>query len=152
MNGNDFVKVVLRSPLHALMGNTMLLTVTGCRTGRKYVLPVSYYREGDVLWIVSSRDRTWWRNVRPAAEVKIHLDGKDLEGEAQVIEDQQQVGAGLCEYVRHLPITARALGITLKNGVADLDDARRAATSRLLVKVRLCAAAELSSKRRLQRQ
>ena len=151
MNGNDFVKIVLRSPLHALVGNTMLLTVTGRRTGRKYVLPVSYYREGDVLWVVSSRDRTWWRNVRPAGEVQIHVDGHDLEGEAQVIVDEQLVGSKLGEYVRHLPITARALGISVKNGVADADDARRAAGSRLVVKVRICEATELPANPRLWR-
>ena len=80
MNGNDFVKLALRSPLQAMMGDTMLITVTGRKTGRKITLPVGFYREGNTLWIISSRDRTWWRNIGTGAEVDIHLHGRDLGG------------------------------------------------------------------------
>ena len=64
MNGNDFVKIMLKSPLHGLMGNTMIITVTGRKTGRKIAVPVNYYRDNDALWIITKRSRNWWRNVK----------------------------------------------------------------------------------------
>ena len=64
MTGNDFIKFFLRTPLRVLMGNTMLITVTGSKTGRKYSTLVGFYCESGYLWIMTSRDRTWWRNVK----------------------------------------------------------------------------------------
>lgn len=49
MTGNDFVKFFLCPPLHVFMGNTMRITVTGCKTGKKYSTPVGFYRDGDCL-------------------------------------------------------------------------------------------------------
>lgn len=74
MTGNNFVKFFLRTPLYVFMGDTMLITVTGLKTGVKYTTPVGFYRDGDTLWIISSRDRTWWRNV--VDEGKIICEGQ----------------------------------------------------------------------------
>ncbi|MFL7868219.1 MAG: nitroreductase/quinone reductase family protein, partial [Anaerolineales bacterium] len=71
MTGNDFVKFFLRTPLYVFMGDTMLITVTGRKTGKKYTTPVGFYRDGDSLWIISSRDRTWWRNLQGGAQVEL---------------------------------------------------------------------------------
>ena len=59
MNGNSFIAWLLRSPLHGLLsGNTLLITVTGRKTGRPITTPVNYVRDGDRLWVISNRDRT----------------------------------------------------------------------------------------------
>jgi len=58
MTGNDFVKFFLRTPLHVFMGDTMLITVTGLKTGKKYSTPVGFYRENGNLWVLTSRNRT----------------------------------------------------------------------------------------------
>jgi hypothetical protein len=43
MNGNDFMSWVLRSPLHGMLSNSMMLiTVKGHKTGKEYTLPVNY--------------------------------------------------------------------------------------------------------------
>ena len=55
--------------LERVLGDTRLITVTGRKTGRKYTTPVGYYQEGDTLWVISSRDRTWWRNATGGAQV-----------------------------------------------------------------------------------
>lgn len=57
MSANDFVSLVLRSRLHSLMGNTMLITVRGRKTGKPITTPVNYVRAGTALWILTSRDR-----------------------------------------------------------------------------------------------
>jgi len=78
MTGNDFVTFFLRTPLRVFLGNTMLITVTGCRTGKQYSTPVGFYKDGEDLWVLTNRDRTWWRNVISGAEVSLLLQGKTV--------------------------------------------------------------------------
>ncbi len=137
MNGNDFVKLALRSPLHVFMGDTLLLTVTGRKTGRKFSVPVNYYREGDTFWIISSRDRKWWRNLVRGAEVGVRVHGRELSGVGEAILDEAAVAAQFGEYVRHLPSSARYLGLRIENGVANCEDIERLAKQRLFI--RICA-------------
>jgi len=107
VNGNDFVKFFLRTPLHVFMGDTMLITVTGCKTGKMYTTPVGFYRDGDFLWILSSRDRTWWRNVKDGGDVEMHIHGRDVKGFAEVVLDEGAVTNQVVEYVRHIPMAAK---------------------------------------------
>ena len=140
MKANDFVVALLRSPLHVLMGDTVLLTVRGCRTGRLFTVPVNYYRDGNELWIVSTRKRTWWRNLKGGAEVSLRLRGRDWRGMADVILDRQAVALRICEYVRRLPLSARSLGVGIQDGAPVPDDTNRAAEKRLFVRVRILGA------------
>jgi len=135
MNGNDFVKFMLKSPLQVFMGDTMLITVTGRKTGRKYTTPVGYYQEGDTLWIISSRDRTWWRNVCGGANVDLHVHGRDLTAFAESILDEKAVAPQIVGYLRHVPLSAKPLGVRVEHGVPNLDDVARLAKERLFVKI-----------------
>ena len=82
---NPAMRVILRSPLHALVsGSTMLVTVTGRRSGQTYTTPVNYVREGDTVTVFSWCDRTWWRNLRGGAPVTLRLRGRDLRGTGEV--------------------------------------------------------------------
>lgn len=135
MTGNDFVKFFLRSPLHVFMGDTMLITVTGRKTGRSYSTPVGFYREGQVLWVLSSRGRTWWRNVRNGAKVSLVLKGKTIQAFAEAELDPRTVEANLRQYIRNMPLAARSLGIRMKDKTPDSDDIVRAARDRLFVKI-----------------
>ena len=135
MKSNDFVALMLKSPLHLFMGNTMLIMVTGRRTGRKISIPVNYYRDGDTLWIISARRRIWWRNVLAGAPVELHLRGRDVKGFADVVLDESAVAARIGEYVHHLPLSAPPLGVRLQKGVANPEDIVRVAKERLFVSV-----------------
>ncbi|HEX8993616.1 MAG TPA: nitroreductase/quinone reductase family protein [Anaerolineales bacterium] len=135
MKANDFVTVALRSPLQALMGNTVLITVTGRKTGRRITLPVNYYTDGDALWILSSRDRTWWRNLLTCGEVEVRLHGRDLTGFGEVIFDEKTVAARIVQYVLHIPVSARSIGLRIENGKPDPEDLARLARERLFVKI-----------------
>jgi deazaflavin-dependent oxidoreductase (nitroreductase family) len=141
MKANDFVVALLRSPLHVFVSDTLLITVVGRRTGRKITLPVNYYRDGDELWIVSTRTRAWWRNVRGGAEVGLRIRGRDWRGIADVVLEPQAVALGIGEYVRRLPQSARALGVRVQNAIANPEDTFRVAQERLFVKVRILNAA-----------
>lgn len=136
MTGNDFVTFFLRTPLHVFLGNTMLITVTGCKTGRKYSTPVGFYRENDSLWILTSRDRTWWRNVKNGSKVSLLLKGKYVDAFAQAELDEKDVEARLFDYIRQMPMAAKPLGIRMENKSPNREDVVRIAKDRLFVKVR----------------
>ena len=137
MNGNDFVKFFLSTPLYVFMGDTMLITVTGCKTGVKYTTPVGFYRDGNTLWIISSRDRTWWRNLKGGAEVEMRIRGKDIYAFAEAVLDEEIVAKQVMEYVRQIPMSAKAMGVHVENGEPRPEDAARLAKERLFVKVKL---------------
>jgi deazaflavin-dependent oxidoreductase (nitroreductase family) len=137
MTGNDFVTFFLRTPLRVFMGNTMLITVTGCKTGKKYSTPVGFYRDGDVLWVVSSRGRTWWRNLRNGAAVTLLLKGRTVKAFAEAELDADAVQRRLCEYLRHVPMAAKSLGVRIENQTPNAEDLRRVAQDRLFIKIRL---------------
>jgi deazaflavin-dependent oxidoreductase (nitroreductase family) len=136
MTGNDFVAFFLRTPLHIFLGNIMLITVTGCKTGKKYSTPVGFYRENDSLWILTSRDRTWWRNVTNGSKVSLLLKGKLVDAFAQAELDEKDVEARMLDYIRQVPMAAKPLGIRMENRSPNWEDVARVAKTKLFVKVR----------------
>lgn len=136
MTGNDFVRFFLRTPLHVLLGNTMLITVTGCKTGKKYSTPVGFYRENDSLWVMTSRNRTWWRNVKNGANVSLLLKGKTVSAFAEAELNEKAVEECMLDYIRQVPMAAKPLGIRMENTVPNREDLASAAKDRLFVKIR----------------
>jgi hypothetical protein len=136
MTGNDFVAFMLRTPLHVFLGNTMLITVTGFKTGKTYSTPVGFYRDGDWLWVMTSRDRTWWRNVRHGAKVSLLLRGKKVPAFAEAEVNESAVEARMLDYIRKIPLAAKPLGIHIENKIPNADDVRRVAGDRLFVKIK----------------
>ena len=66
---NTLMKGLLRSPLHRVVSkSTMLMTVTGRKTGKRYVVVVRYVRDSE--HIVCYTDSKWWINLRGGAPVK----------------------------------------------------------------------------------
>ncbi len=138
MNGNDFMTWVLRSPLHGMLSNgMMLLTITGRKTGKQYTTPVGYYEEGGYMWVITSRDRTWWKNLQNGASVDLFLKRKPVKGFAEVELDEKAVEARMAEYLRHVPQAAKPMGIRMENKVPNMQDIARTAAGRLFVKIRL---------------
>jgi deazaflavin-dependent oxidoreductase (nitroreductase family) len=138
MNGNSFMIFMLRSPLHGMMsGSTMLVTVTGRKSGRLITTPVNYYQEGDTLWVISNRERTWWRNLKGGASVKLHLRGREVNGFGEALLDEAVVAPLIGEYVRHLPISARSLGVHMQAGQPDPADLERLAQQRVMIRIKL---------------
>ena len=138
MSGNDFMAWVLRSPFHGMLsGGMLLITVTGRRTGKKYTTPVGYYEEGGFLWVITSRDRTWWRNLEGGAEVDLLLKRKPVKASAEPELGETAVEERMPEYIRHVPQAAKPLGIRVENGIPDPDDIARTARDRLFVRIKL---------------
>jgi hypothetical protein len=136
MTGNDFVTFFLRTPLRVFLGNTMLITVTGCKTGRQYSTPVGFYREGDILWVISNRDRTWWRNLQNGANVSLLLNGKTVNAFAETEMNPSAVEKRLLKYIHKIPMAAKPFGIRMENKIPNADDVARVTKDRLFIKVK----------------
>jgi hypothetical protein len=118
MDFNRVMVRLLRSPLHRLFsGTTVVLRVTGVRSGRYYEVPVNFVlveaEGGKRLLVTSKRDRTWWRNLRDRVEVELTFRGGQLPAHAQVLEGEGDVVAGLQRYFQASPKSARLFGIDL---------------------------------------
>jgi len=136
MTGNDFMSWVLHSPFHGMLSNgMMLITVTGRKTGKKYTTPVEYFRQNGNLWVMTNRDRTWWRNLTGGAEVSLLLKRKPVTAIAEPDLDEKAVEMRMHEYLQHVPQAAKPLGIRIENGNANAEDIARSAKDRLFVKI-----------------
>ncbi len=136
---NSLMGWVLCSRLHGLLsGNMLLITVRGRKSGREYSTPVSYLLDGDMLWITSFRNRTWWRNLRGGAPVRLRLRGEDRQATAEVVEQGPAVEAGLLGYLQKAPKRSRYFHVRLNAaGQPVAEDVRRAAQDKVLVRVQL---------------
>ncbi len=138
MNGNDFMTWVLRSPLHGMLSNgMMLITITGRKTGKTYTTPVGYYVEGGYLWVITSRGRKWWRNLQGGALVGLLLKRKPKQAFAETETDEKLVEARMYEYLRHVPQAAKPMGIRITDGKPNVEDVARTAKGRLFLKLKL---------------
>lgn len=101
---NPTLRLLLRSPLHDLAGDhLMLITYRGRKSGKTYTMPVNYVRDGDVLIVVSEADRIWWRNLCAGAPVTLRVHGRAIQGYAKSFDDPQAVAANLLTILRQAP-------------------------------------------------
>ncbi len=98
---NPVMVRLLRSRLHGLVSDgTLLLTVTGRRSGREYTFPVNYEQEDDRL-SVTSTNTNWWKNLRDGGQtVEVVLRGERRTGHAEVHEDAESVAAYVHDRLR----------------------------------------------------
>jgi deazaflavin-dependent oxidoreductase (nitroreductase family) len=136
---NQAMKFVLRSPVHGMVSNTILLiSFTGRKSGKVYTTPVSYSQSDDQVYIFTHA--TWWKNLRNGTPVTLHLKGRDFQGLPEpVAEDKHAVAAGLMQHLRKVPSDARYYGVSLdehKNPRAE--EVEKAAQKVVMICVRLC--------------
>ena len=121
MNGNDFMAWELRSPLHGMLSNGMMLITI----------------EGEYMWVITSRERKWWRNLQGGATVDLLLKRKPAQGVADVELDEKSVEARMYEYLRHVPQAAKPMKICMEGGKPNPVDIAATAKDRLFVKIKL---------------
>jgi deazaflavin-dependent oxidoreductase (nitroreductase family) len=110
--GNFFMKFLVNSPLHFLVGrNLAVITVTGRKSGRSIATPVNTLPVDGVLTVISQRDRTWWRNLRGEQVTGLRRSGKLVRMHASVIETPELVASKLEKYFAEYPGYAKYFGI-----------------------------------------
>ena len=127
---NPIVRTLLRSPLHGLMsGNTMLLSYRGRRSGRQFVIPVSYVRTDRGVGAFAARESAWWKNLQDGPEVELRLAGRSVQARARVEKDDRgAIAEGLTRFLVAVPRDAGPSGVRLaSDGTPDPDDVRAAA-------------------------
>jgi deazaflavin-dependent oxidoreductase (nitroreductase family) len=113
--GNTLVKLLLRSLLHRwLSGNVLLLTYIGHKSGKRYTIPVSYMRLGDMVTVFAYRSRGWWKQVRANATVGVEIQRRRFDGAATVVaDDEEMIGAGLLSLLCAHPSLASGYHVPL---------------------------------------
>ena len=111
---NPVMKALLRSPLHRLASNhLMLLTFTGRKTGRTYTVVVGRHAlDGKLVVPTGTKGRSWRLNFRGGAPAMVTLEGRHLRGRGELVEDPEEV-ARVHEMLldRVGPKNARRLGL-----------------------------------------
>jgi deazaflavin-dependent oxidoreductase (nitroreductase family) len=136
---NPIMTWLLRSRFHKMVsGSTLLLTITGRKSGRVITVPVNYIRDGKTLWVVSDRQRIWWRNLTGGAALSVTLGRKTKQARGEVILHDREVMHALTEYFKRSPMMAKYLKVKIdREGNPDLSDLGAAARTRVVIKITL---------------
>jgi deazaflavin-dependent oxidoreductase (nitroreductase family) len=124
---NPLVKFLLRSPLHGLLSDRLLLlTFTGRKSGRTYTTPVGYIREDDTLYVIT--EAPWWKNMRRGAPVTVRVKGRRRSGHAEATDDPEVVARAIqIEVQKHgAAFAEQRFGLSLSSdhpSVAEIADA-----------------------------
>ncbi len=92
---NPFVSLIARSSLHFLISNQLLvICFNGRKSGKKFLIPVSYHKHESIYTCVTLRSNIWWRNLKEKSSTKIWLKGKLVDAAInlefknnQIVED-----------------------------------------------------------------
>ena len=140
---NFFMKTIVNSPLHPLLGNRFaVITFEGRKTGKQYSTPINVTQEGDTFTSVSLRRRNWWRNLRGGRQAKLRVSGKQYAVRGEVLEDHAAVVDGLQQYFKQDPAYARYFSVRLaSDGGPVSEDLNRAADEHVIIRLRPATAA-----------
>ena len=136
---NKMMAWLLRSPLHGIVSKSIMpISVTGRKSGKKYRLPVSHVRDGDMILCSTERDnRNWWRNLRGGAEVTLLIRREELRGFATaIVDDREAIAHGIERMLTIVPRDAKYYDVRLDDQKRPLlEDIARAAQRRVIVEI-----------------
>ncbi len=125
---NAAMRVLLRSPLHPLRsGRVMLLEFSGRRSGRRYLIPVSYWERpaGQIICLSSTTWARWWLNLDDA-DVVLYLYGQKRFGHATLVDDPEVRLELISGFLRQNPQDASHYGVERDRSGRPLDSALQA--------------------------
>ncbi len=116
---NPLMRALLRSRLGRRMKPSIaLLLFAGRRSGRPFAVPVGVHEvDGRPTVFTSGR---WRRNFAGGHPVEVVRGGRLVRGRGELVEDVDDVGAGLYAALRNVP--ARRLGIAVAAGYQPTPD------------------------------
>jgi hypothetical protein len=84
------MRAVLSLPFPTpLSANLMLISYTGVKSGKAYLQPVSYARDGDTL--LTPGGGRWTLNLKGGREVRLRLRGRTVPAHADLVGDAVEV-------------------------------------------------------------
>ena len=138
---NPVMTALLRSPLHGITSNNIaLLHFRGRKSGREFVTPLSYTRDGDTIRFMSAHSTRWWMNFRgEPAPVSIEIARETVTGKARLLDgDSEQLREGVRRFIAALPRDAKVYGIKLDESRKPVEESlAKAAPELVLVEVEL---------------
>lgn len=104
------MRAVLRLPFATpLSANLMLISYTGVKSGKSYLQPVSYARDGEML--LTPGGGRWTLNLKNGRQVRLRLRGRDVPAHADLVADPAEVerllgviAVGNPRAMRYIPI------------------------------------------------
>ena len=71
----------------------LLLTTTGCKSGKERVTPLQYVEANDVIYVQSVRGlkSDWVRNILANTIVQVRLKSQSFRAQTEVITDSEQI-------------------------------------------------------------
>ena len=110
------MRAVLRLPFATpLSANLMLVAYTGVKSGKSYLQPVSYARDGETL--LTPGGGRWTLNLKDGRQVRLRLRGRDVPARAELVSDPAEVerllgviAVGNPRAMRYIPLPRRPDG------------------------------------------
>ncbi len=110
------MRAVLRLPVPTpLSANLMLVSYTGVKSGKAYLQPVSYARDGETL--LTPGGGRWTLNLKGGRPVTLRLRGRTVPARADLVSDPAEVerllgviAAGNPRAMRFIPLPRRPDG------------------------------------------
>jgi len=107
------MRAVLRLPFATpLSANLMLISYTGVKSGKAYLQPVSYARDGETL--LTPGGGRWTLNLKNGRRVRLRLRGREVPAHADLVADPVEVerllgviAVGNPRAMRYIPIPRR---------------------------------------------
>lgn len=133
------MKLILRSPFHFVLSNSvLLLTFAGRKTGRLFTTPLRYVKDGATIRCFTSEQTKWWRNLRGGAPARLHIRGKTMSYQGHVLDISVEEKAYLLQqYLAQFPQDAPYHEVTLDKGKKPKDsDIALASESAVVVEFR----------------
>ena len=122
---NPFVALLARSPLHFIISHQLLvIQFKGRKSGKQYLVPVSYHEHESSYTCVTLRSNIWWRNLKEVSHTKIWLKGTLKNAQIDLeFNNDQIVESTLRDLVTNNRVDAYFAKIKLnKDGSPDSDD------------------------------
>lgn len=136
---NRIVVWLARSPLHGFVSKSIaVVKYIGRRSHKCFAVPVNYVQIDDNgrarIWIMSQRDRVWWRNFVGGYRAEIVLRGQQFPVELIAVTDEQGVANDLKVYLQQAQNAAKYVGVGFgDDGQLRSADIERAAAERVMV-------------------
>ena len=127
---NPIISLLARSPFHFVISHQLLVvSFTGAKSGKQYLVPLSYHKHSSSYTCVTLRSNIWWRNLKSLPKTKIWLKGHLVDVDLTLeFKDDKSVEKTLREIVTNNRIEAFFANIKLqKDGQPIQNDLFKAA-------------------------